>query len=681
MRFLLLLNVLFLSQFTFSQDWCQKADYPDRPVYAPMSFSVGGMGYSVSGGMKNGNNTNKLWEYDPVGNNWTQRANFPGTSRRNGISFTVNGEAFVGCGWTGSTRLRTMYKYDPLTNSWSSTTSYPGVGGRGSFATSLNGKGYVGGGANGTGTNSVQRDFWEYDPITNSWSQLANFGFGNRLGGVMHAVNNRIYAGLGHDQVISYDDFWEYNPQTNSWSQVASFPGVDRLNPVSFVIDNKIIVGGGYTLGALSCLSDYYEYDPTNNTWTSINGFVDGARAISAAFSINNRGYLSTGWGANKDTIRNTWEYDPNKIKIVDTTFCVGDTFVYDAFRPNASYTWYDNSSDTVKSFTTTGIYFLDYTIHGCNYSDTLKLTFNPNPIVDLGSDTTLCQGESLILDATNSGATYAWQDNSTNATFTVTQAGQYWVDVTTNGCSTSDTINVSYKPLPIVSLGNDTTLCDGETLSLDATNSGATYLWQDNSTNATFTVSQADIFYVAVDLNGCIETDTIVVDFQGELSPVFIGDTTICVDEEIELDATVGLATQYLWSDNSTSSTIFVNDSGEYWVEIFSLCDTLRDTIQVDFKDCACEFEAPNVFTPNGDGVNDYFYPSLKCQLVSYEMNIFNRWGDLVFYSNQPLLQWDGRVNDGKKAAEGHYMYVIEYKDVLSGQKNTEKGTFILMY
>jgi len=819
MRFLLLLIVLLFSQISFSQDWCQKADYPDLAVYAPMAFSLGGMGYSVVGALSNSNNSNKLWEYDPVANSWTQRANFPGTARRNGVAFTINGEAFVGCGWTGSTRLRSMYKYNPATNSWSSITNYPGNGGRGSFATSLNGKGYVGGGGSGSGINSVRRDFWEYDPISNSWSQLANFGFGNRTGGVMHAVNNRIYAGLGHDQVISYDDFWEYNPQNNSWSQVASFPGADRLNPVSFVVDNKIIVGGGYTLTALTCLSDYYEYDPTSNTWTSINGFIDGARSISAAFAINNKGYLSTGWGLNKDTIRNTWEYDPNKITVIDTTFCVGDTFVYDAFRPNASYIWYDNSSDTVKTFTTTGIYFLDYTIHGCNYSDTLKLTFNPNPIVDLGADTTLCQGESLTLDATNSGATYAWQDNSTNATFTVTQAGQYWVDVTTNGCSTSDTINVSYKPLPIVnlgndttlcdgetltldatnsgatylwqdnstnatytvtqadtfhvavdlngciatdtvivdyqsypivdlgadtalcqgesltldatnsgatyswqdnstnatftvtqagqywvdvttngcstsdtinvsykplpivSLGNDTTLCDGETLTLDATNSGATYLWQDNSTNATFTVSQADTFYVAVDLNGCIATDSIIVDYQGGLSPVFIGDTSICSDEEIELDATLALATQYLWSDNSTSSTIFVNDSGEYWVEISSLCDTIRDTIHVNLKDCACEFEAPNVFTPNGDGVNDYFYPSLKCQLVTYEMNIFNRWGDLVFYSNQPLLQWDGRINDGKKAAEGHYMYVIEYKDVLSGQKNTEKGTFILMY
>ncbi|MEX2380334.1 MAG: gliding motility-associated C-terminal domain-containing protein, partial [Vicingaceae bacterium] len=109
--------------------------------------------------------------------------------------------------------------------------------------------------------------------------------------------------------------------------------------------------------------------------------------------------------------------------------------------------------------------------------------------------------------------------------------------------------------------------------------------------------------------------------------------------------------------------------------------CDTLIDSIEVALKNCACDFEAPNVFTPNGDGVNDYFYPKINCQLISYKMNIYNRWGDLVFYSNQPLLQWDGRANNGKKAAEGYYTFIVEYRDVLSGQKSIEKGGFVIIH
>ena len=93
----------------------------------------------------------------------------------------------------------------------------------------------------------------------------------------------------------------------------------------------------------------------------------------------------------------------------------------------------------------------------------------------NLVNDTTLCQGETLTLDATSSNAAYLWQDNSTNPSFTVTQQGTYWVEVTNNCGTTTDTINVSYNALPTVNLSNDT-LCQGETLTLDATSSNATY-------------------------------------------------------------------------------------------------------------------------------------------------------------------------------------------------------------
>src|SRR5690606_15424578 len=82
-----------------------------------------------------------------------------------------------------------------------------------------------------------------------------------------------------------------------------------------------------------------------------------------------------------------------------------------------------------------------------------------PQITLNLGNDTALCQGETLTLYATTANATYLWQDNSTNPTFNVTQQGTYWVQVTNNCGTTTDTINVSYNPIPTVNLGNDTTL------------------------------------------------------------------------------------------------------------------------------------------------------------------------------------------------------------------------------
>src|SRR5690606_14449467 len=104
-------------------------------------------------------------------------------------------------------------------------------------------------------------------------------------------------------------------------------------------------------------------------------------------------------------------------------------------------------------------------------------------------NDTTLCWGETFTLDVTTPNATYLWQDNSTNPTFNLEEQGTYWVEVIVSNCSAIDTIQIDFDPIPTVELGNDITLCDVEAFLLDATTPGATYIWQDNSTDPTFNV------------------------------------------------------------------------------------------------------------------------------------------------------------------------------------------------
>src|SRR6202008_3034580 len=101
----------------------------------------------------------------------------------------------------------------------------------------------------------------------------------------------------------------------------------------------------------------------------------------------------------------------------------------------------------------------------------------NGSATVNLGNDTTLCNGQSLTLDAGNPGATYVWQDGSTAQTLTVTQTGTYSVAVNAGGCNTShDTIQVTFTNGNVnVNLGNDTAICSGQPLSLDGTTAGAT--------------------------------------------------------------------------------------------------------------------------------------------------------------------------------------------------------------
>ncbi|PXX88909.1 hypothetical protein DF185_23475, partial [Marinifilum breve] len=94
---------------------------------------------------------------------------------------------------------------------------------------------------------------------------------------------------------------------------------------------------------------------------------------------------------------------------------------------------------------------------NGCSSTDDVNVTVHPNPTVDLGADQETCAGNTITLDAGNSGATYLWSNGSTTQTITVSTSGNYSVVVTDgNGCSATDDVNVAVHPNPVVDLGTD---------------------------------------------------------------------------------------------------------------------------------------------------------------------------------------------------------------------------------
>jgi len=266
-----------------------------------------------------------------------------------------------------------------------------------------------------------------------------------------------------------------------------------------------------------------------------------------------------------------------------DTTLCTGATLLLDATNPSSTYLWQDNSTNTTFNVTTAGTYSVDVTNMCGTTSDVIVITYNSLPIVDLGNDTSLCTGATLVLDVTNPASTYIWQDNSINATFNVTTAGTYSVDVT-NMCGTvSDDIIVTYGTAPIIDLGNDTTLCPGATLLLDATNPSSSYLWQDNSTNATFNVTTAGTYMVGA-MNNCgTDADTIIIAYDVPPTVDLGNDTSLCVGGSLLLDVTFPAST-YLWQDNSTNATFNVTTAGTYTVDVTNFCGTSSDDITVDY-------------------------------------------------------------------------------------------------
>jgi hypothetical protein len=251
-----------------------------------------------------------------------------------------------------------------------------------------------------------------------------------------------------------------------------------------------------------------------------------------------------------------------------DITQC-GGSVTLDAGNPGASYLWSDASTSRMLTVSASGTYYVTVTdsTGSCSASDTIDVTINAVPVVNLGPDVAQCTG-TVTLDAGNPGETYLWSDNTTSQTLTAGSTGIYWVDVTNSlGCTGSDTVSVIINSNPTVTLGNDTTMCGG-TITLDAGNSGATYLWSDNSTSQTLVATTSGTYFVTATLTGgCNASDTIVVTIN-TVPVVNLGADTAQCGGTVTLNAQNAGST-YLWSDNTTNQTLTATATGFYYVDV----------------------------------------------------------------------------------------------------------------
>ena len=158
--------------------------------------------------------------------------------------------------------------------------------------------------------------------------------------------------------------------------------------------------------------------------------------------------------------------------------------------------------------------------------------------------------------------------------------------------------------------------------------------------------------------------------------------DTTLCIGQQLLLKANVPKEADsviYTWQDGSKDSVFLVSQPGTYWVSAY-IADykiTVTDTIRVNYTDCTppqYPLWIPNSFTPNGDGLNDIFKPKTLAELEEYSMLIFNRWGQLIFESNDINKGWDGKYK-GKQVESGVYTYRIEATDRATNEKKVYSG------
>lgn len=269
-----------------------------------------------------------------------------------------------------------------------------------------------------------------------------------------------------------------------------------------------------------------------------------------------------------------------------DTILCNNQTVTLDATIPNAvSYLWSNNSTNSTLTVTTIGNYSVEVFDGNCSDYDTIFINVTGDfPIVNLGNDTTLCQGDTLLLDAFSPIAnSYLWNDSSTNTTLAVTTGGQFIAEATNNCGTTSDTIDIQLLISELeINLGNDTTLCDGDLLTLNVFEPTViSYLWQDNSTNPTYEVTQSGTYQVTVSDVCETVTDSIFIEYI-TLEVNLGNDTAICEGRSFMLDVSHTNAENYVWHDGSTNSYFGVQSEGLIYVTLENHCEIVSDTMQV---------------------------------------------------------------------------------------------------
>lgn len=415
--------------------------------------------------------------------------------------------------------------------------------------------------------------------------------------------------------------------------------------------------------------------------------FGPGCDYLHEGFFLNAKNYGSlpnfiNDYGTSLDTFR-----------VMDAPMCVGSpiSFSYSATGDVTSLVWdFDDpgsgllnsafTPETSHTFSTAGNYNITLIKYSSCGNDTLKKRILIGDVhLELGDDTLFCEKSSYLIQPQVSGvSSYNWQDGSTLPDYIVTKPGLYWLQVVNSetGCIKRDSITIGTKPSPTVSLGNNVTICPEETILLNAFNDNAVYKWQDNSTAPAFLVRNAGTYWVEAELNGCKSSDTVTISRMEKPAFTLGPDQFLCPG--LSLTLSTGLTgMSFYWNNGSTAPTFQVSGEGKYYVAVTNSCGTSTDTVIV--KRGNCTIYIPNAFTPNNDGKNDEFRIFGTGLVNEFELRIFDRYGQSVFYTSDKNGYWDGRLK-GELLPGGVYVYMLKYTEVNSPEKKVLKGTLLLI-
>ncbi len=254
--------------------------------------------------------------------NWTCLYDIEGAGRCDAVGVAWENHGYFGTGINSNGFLNDFWRYDPVYNTYTQLSNFAGSARKGSVAFACANKIYIGTGYDGTTTEGLA-DFYEYDIDNDTWTQIDDLPGGARYGAVAFSVDDKGYVGTGYNNAY-LKDFYQYNPTTSKWEQITGLYGNKRKEAVAFVIDNVAYVGMGVNNN--NYIYDFWKFDPSdsiNNTWILLRNisntnenesydddYNDIVGAEGVAFTSGGKGYITTGGRGTSGKV--TWEYDPS---------------------------------------------------------------------------------------------------------------------------------------------------------------------------------------------------------------------------------------------------------------------------------------------------------------------------------------------------------------------------------
>jgi len=237
--------------------WTQKADLPGMARNMAVAFAVEDKGYFGTG-YDGSEYLNDFWEYDPLDNSWTQTADFPGSARYEAVAFGLSGKGYVGCGYDGN-YLKDFYSFDPTTNSWEQI-SFEGSKRTAATGFIIDDLAYVFCGDN----NGVSvEDCWKYNPSEDLWDQVyfdSSSGILTGNGYAAFVIDGLAYLTAGINTGSIDTCTWKYDPKTDLWEEVAQFGGTLRTKAVSFSNGERGYIATGSSTS--TSFDDLWEFSP-----------------------------------------------------------------------------------------------------------------------------------------------------------------------------------------------------------------------------------------------------------------------------------------------------------------------------------------------------------------------------------------------------------------------------------